>query len=268
MDSWNWFLSTPPSRVATAGCRSGLWLRPVSIHATLAGGDLGPFLLRCFFQRFLSTPPSRVATRPGSRGTRRWDCFYPRHPRGWRHCGLPQYGRTGRVSIHATLAGGDSARVVTSFWFILFLSTPPSRVATPGGSSHHGPPGSVSIHATLAGGDAICSARSTASSRFLSTPPSRVATISGTARGTKTFVSIHATLAGGDSGSGFHFDGEVYVSIHATLAGGDELMTSGSASISTGFYPRHPRGWRRRRRGISPHCPGFYPRHPRGWRLL
>ena len=57
----------------------------VSIHATLAGGDYGNeqiYLLRC---RFLSTPPSRVATVVAVVG-----------------------GAVGvEVSIHATLAGGD-----------------------------------------------------------------------------------------------------------------------------------------------------------------
>ena len=34
------------------------------------------------------------------------------------------------ISIHALLAESDSARVVTSFWFILFLSTLSLRRAT------------------------------------------------------------------------------------------------------------------------------------------
>ena len=35
------------------------------------------------------------------------DRFYPRHPRGWRHCGVVSNQPLRRVSIHATLAGGD-----------------------------------------------------------------------------------------------------------------------------------------------------------------
>ena len=56
------FLSTPPSRVAThyrdyRGCES-----QVSIHATLAGGDLIDDGRLLESPVFLSTPPSRVAT--------------------------------------------------------------------------------------------------------------------------------------------------------------------------------------------------------------
>ena len=78
----------------------------VSIHATLAGGDIVVQGFRDYLQLFLSTPPSRVAT----------------------------------------------FLVLSSVMGVVFLSTPPSRVATrerrkPNGDSN------VSIHATLAGGD-------------------------------------------------------------------------------------------------------------------
>ena len=79
-----WFLSTPPSRVAT--CKQVVWHNnhPVSIHATLAGGDP-----RC---------PAGGAAIAG---------FYPRHPRGWRPYDLGDAVLLVSVSIHATLAGGD-----------------------------------------------------------------------------------------------------------------------------------------------------------------
>ena len=79
----------------------------VSIHATLAGGDLVPSVMQCRQIVFLSTPPSRVAT--------------------------------------------SNSRMVVCFLF-LFLSTPPSRVAT-----------LSALEAAIKRG-------------FLSTPPSRVAT--------------------------------------------------------------------------------------------
>ena len=78
------FLSTPPSRVATRHTAVSRKKGEVSIHATLAGGDAR----RCDIQQgadgFLSTPPSRVATECvcGRNGTHQ--SFYPRHPRGWR----------------------------------------------------------------------------------------------------------------------------------------------------------------------------------------
>ena len=101
----------------------------VSIHATLAGGDLlyavDKLRLLMFLstppsrvahyaaaeppkeRAFLSTPPSRVATSGRAAYRRPEHCFYPRHPRGWRQ----------RPVRHL---GGNK----------MFLSTPPSRVAT------------------------------------------------------------------------------------------------------------------------------------------
>ena len=79
------FLSTPPSRVAT----------------DQFGGE-------CHYNKwFLSTPPSRVATATSGAVPLFVCCFYPRHPRGWRPLIHGAVGAGGRVSIHATLAGGD-----------------------------------------------------------------------------------------------------------------------------------------------------------------
>ena len=125
---------------------------------------------------FLSTPPSRVATLCRRCCYPTAGCFYPRHPRGWRRASALCVRHRLDVSIHATLAGGDAYRGAGQappdscfyprhprgwrrinkrygFRSEMFLSTPPSRVAT-------APPiGSPSKHHA-----------------FLSTPPSRVAT--------------------------------------------------------------------------------------------
>ena len=147
------FLSTPPSRVATLGVGELNVSVYVSIHATLAGGDLVPRTRPRRASLFLSTPPSRVATRclgvgscalwrfyprhpRGWRQARNWkarqnfSCFYPRHPRGWRPPNQQRDQRDGRVSIHATLAGGDRLTSSEISAMEEFLSTPPSRVAT------------------------------------------------------------------------------------------------------------------------------------------
>ena len=170
----------------------------VSIHATLAGGDWFTF-------------PLIEATT---------ECFYPRHPRGWRHRQSTAW--TGGTMFLST----PPSRVATTrtYWRAgsqaVFLSTPPSRVATyryktlfhtyhrlyprhPRGWRHLdiycGYFGSgVSIHATLAGGDPNIPHPLRGTKKFLSTPPSRVATICWTMRGRRQRVSIHATLAGGD----------------------------------------------------------------------
>ena len=78
------FLSTPPSRVATSYIVGNRHAKVVSIHATLAGGDVSPF------------PVSGLIL-----------CFYPRHPRGWRRVYPWHRYQRRAVSIHATLAGGD-----------------------------------------------------------------------------------------------------------------------------------------------------------------
>ena len=148
----------------------------VSIHATLAGGDISPIHI---------APTSVVsihATLAGGDCTRccsgGWSSrrFYPRHPRGWRRLrhGVADLGKV--VSIHATLAGGDRCCIITT------TQTSVSIHATLAGGDGFTPasnlwPNYVSIHATLAGGD----------------PASP-----GTSMCCRC-VSIHATLAGGDA---------------------------------------------------------------------
>ena len=102
------FLSTPPSRVATP-CRPAGWSPLSCFYPRHPRGWRQPFLPAPRpTMMFLSTPPSRVATHGCARCRPCRCCFYPRHPRGWR---LRLY-RNGQnficVSIHATLAGGDS----------------------------------------------------------------------------------------------------------------------------------------------------------------
>ena len=352
------FLSTPPSRVATQAGLTLQQLEHVSIHATLAGGDAGVTMYATRQKMFLSTPPSRVATHQtlyGGRflpvsihatlaggdtsteskrkyndvsihatlaggdfnavalfGVKVGASFYPRHPRGWRLDDCCSVYKTGCVSIHATLAGGDLVSAHIQEPTTSFLSTPPSRVATsylsqsrllalrfyprhPRGWRPSVMAGNVyrhfvSIHATLAGGDPTSYSPAILGILFLSTPPSRVATV------VAYFFAPHvmflstppsrvatAAVSGGKRQS-------THVSIHATLAGGDFMVGKPPAN-SLCFYPRHPRGWRQPQNrahwaghyvsihatlaGGDPfshclyytiHC--FYPRHPRGWRRL
>ena len=217
--------------------------RDVSIHATLAGGDIdlaGILAQGCVF---LSTPPSRVATEKRSTRTTRKSSFYPRHPRGWRLLSVWADAQRVVVSIHATLAGGDSTISRLAARHFSFLSTPPSRVAT-GHSLHHIQPAFVSIHATLAGGDVGVCLLFPPVLAFLSTPPSRVATrvahnllflLSAFLSTPPSRVATQAVTA---SSSVLH-----NVSIHATLAGGD-LQGIAEGHQKKCFYPRHPRGWR------------------------
>ena len=214
------FLSTPPSRVATSpvfadfGLRADFYprhprgwrlarlglsytVKGISIHATLAGGDVrqvagtaGRHIISIHATLAGGDPLQQGhhhaeqisihATLAGgdAQNDRQGACkadFYPRHPRGWRPCSpqrrqpwtpnfYPRHPRGWRladhaaqynriiISIHATLAGGDCKLASTTTkrnnfyprhprgWrrflqslhghVILFLSTPPSRVAT------------------------------------------------------------------------------------------------------------------------------------------
>ena len=218
------FLSTPPSRVATPWlphCRRRPacfyprhprgWRQPpdrpqapplyVSIHATLAGGDLpapAGVLSGCLF---LSTPPSRVATGDDLLYMFPIYGFYPRHPRGWRLLVLVLHSHQQVVSIHATLAGGDIPQSPPPAPYGRFYPRHP-RGWRRGALLWKHTRGGVSIHATLAGGDST----------------ERPVAV-------QQQVSIHATLAGGDDGSPVTRCTPL-VSIHATLAGGDRLPTT------------------------------------------
>ena len=155
--------------------------------------------------------------------SQRWNeikCFYPRHPRGWRRLVYIYINVSVSVSIHATLAGGDAGVKGISLGSLLFLSTPPSRVAT---------------YDMLE--------KPVESKQFLSTPPSRVATVVNLWQLLHTHCFYPRHPRGWRlffSRSGFH---RGIVSIHATLAGGDSAEIPLNGSISS-FYPRHPRGWR------------------------
>ncbi len=163
-----------------------------------------------------------MATSRWTRSATSRACFNPRHPRGWRLSIRVQADRDGE-----------------------FQSTPPARVATPAADFVFRDAG-VSIHATRAGGDTTKTNQTAHVEcfnprhprgwrlarlrwnqfvpRFQSTPPARVATL----RGQPAWEFIQ-------------------VSIHATRAGGDQGRRVWRSSVCR-FNPRHPRGWRPRRR--------------------
>ena len=161
------------------GWRPGVWppvveVCDVSIHATLAGGDTEWRGGAESETRFLSTPPSRVATGRRRRPGPRENCFYPRHPRGWRR---------------GSLAKKTPPK--------LFLSTPPSRVATAN------------------------SPVQTGKYKFLSTPPSRVATFTASLKSSVLLSFYPRHPRGWRRNAPCSDEIFVPVSIHATLAGGD-----------------------------------------------
>ena len=124
---------------------------------------------------FQSTPPSREAT-----------------------CGRRFPSPPSRISIHASLAGGDGG--------------PTRRRAPPPHFNPRLPRGRrrksfrfcgslylISIHASLAGGDLTDWLSLRTPTLFQSTPPSREATtLNQGVQGSSPSISIHASLAGGD----------------------------------------------------------------------
>ena len=147
------FLSTPPSRVATVqyiivslsdcsfyprhprgwrlSCRNEQRRhRSVSIHATLAGGDLKDRVRAMAWSTFLSTPPSRVATQHTISASRQLHRFYPRHPRGWRLLQAKSILPFNKRFYPRHPRGWRRDFDFHSCALLLFLSTPPSRVAT------------------------------------------------------------------------------------------------------------------------------------------
>ena len=126
----------------------------ISIHTTLAGGDLGFSTAIELDNQFQSTPPSRVATLLLQPPVAAIPISIHTTLAGGDMSDAPTLLMCNTISIHTTLAGGD-------FFFLLFYLFPSV----------------ISIHTTLAGGD-----------------------VSGSPIALRSAISIHTTLAGGDNG--------------------------------------------------------------------
>ena len=116
------------------GATVGDQVRPqselISIHAPLAGCDIDDLIPYANNAKFQSTHPSRGATRaiwiPHS-----WRKYFnPRAPCGARQRQHDALLRQPLISIHAPLAGRDSASMTHFFASPLFQSTRPVRGAT------------------------------------------------------------------------------------------------------------------------------------------
>ena len=123
----------------------------------------------------------------------------------------------------------------------------------------------ISIHALREEGDAPSLWSRSTTRRFLSTPSARRATNDQLGHIQMLAISIHALREEGDP---VHTcsSAPCWISIHALREEGDP--TGGSGGSSSGdFYPRPPRGGRRKgRSGADQTLQHFYPRPPRGGR--
>ena len=235
------FLSTPSARRATAFNVIKGAKEIISIHALREEGD------RSAIQSLRKSMISIHALR--EEGDQSTSCdkhsksnFYPRPPRGGRHCAI------------AVLAQG-----------IQFLSTPSARRATitrmPNSSG-----GLISIHALREEGDDTIADLLLMFGKFLSTPSARRATCAAEAMQAPEMISIHALREEGDIENMQRSDLTVYISIHALREEGDRLhdwaentgqIISIHALREEGDVLR--RVWRVR-------LADFYPRPPRGGR--
>ena len=146
----------------------------------------------------------------------------------------------------------------------MFLSTPPSRVAT--FSSHKQQELSiVSIHATLAGGDSFRTLPTYTKARFYPRHPRgwrRAA--GGQAVSAQCFYPRHPRGWRPLANYMLKYP-KRFLSTPPSRVATARLWQMNAPTLC--FYPRHPRGWRRPTgSGAQALYRRFYPRHPRGWR--
>ena len=144
------------------------------------------------------------------------------------------------ISIHALREEGDRVRARFARACVYFYPRPPR------------------------GGRRQTSANKLYSTKFLSTPSARRATLILHGADVVQAISIHALREEGDSAR-LHRGLLLYISIHALREEGDSCQRC-LRRRGCNFYPRPPRGGRRRRCRRSPIGQYFYPRPPRGGR--
>ena len=220
------FLSTPSARRATFSGRAPATYRT----------------------RFLSTPSARRATERRRRSLLEPDHFYPRPPRGGRHSLFRMHYRKVPISIHALREEGDGVPNIDIPSGKKFLSTPSARRATylrgpvlgscmhfyprpPRGGRPHDAfclvkPSNISIHALREEGDFEILAVSL-----------------------HLVISIHALREEGDGRLLLHQRcSPIFLSTPSARRATAQPSKSGNPQGY--FYPRPPRGGRRRRAAV------------------
>ena len=180
---------------------------------------------------------------------------------------------------------GSQAREVVAE---AFLSTPSARRATPklvlcGGAEGYfypRPPRGgrqsaaielpdgfeISIHALREEGDPPSSSTSCIWTLFLSTPSARRATQAAWRISDRCKISIHALREEGDGGQSHRHQQREHRFLSTPSARRATTKRPCSSAWPWYFYPRPPRGGRRRTSSSAWATPYFYPRPPRGGR--
>ena len=151
-DVFAYFNPRTPCGVRLADTYSLLPVFEISIHAPLAGCDFRSRRGWWSRRRFQSTHPLRGATVAGCSLSLVFCYFNPRTPCGVRPEEAEKLNLPTWISIHAPLAGCDTARKRSHSTPSAFQSTHPLRGATSTFRACRTSP-SISIHAPLAGCD-------------------------------------------------------------------------------------------------------------------
>ena len=261
------FLSTPSARRATHVRAGIVVMLHISIHALREEGDLSRMAQNLQQIKFLSTPSARRATIRDS--GRIYNIKISIH--ALREEGDSRSGTAKRIhfiiSIHALREEGDEEPVEVPDISKIFLSTPSARRAT-NRKAPEIPNRKISIHALREEGDPPLAHRAQATAAFLSTPSARRATLGARPKITSQDISIHALREEGDRAVSWPASLMlVFLSTpsarRATCAMSrgqtwGAFLSTPSARRATGptlhrarssryFYPRPPRGGRRRR---------------------
>ena len=250
-----------PPRGGRHGGLSGIFQVGISIHALREEGDLVALRPDPLDGRFLSTPSARRAT------SARFGCSVgkqflstPSARRATFRDGRPDLLRC--ISIHALREEGDKGSLTKAFSGWYFYPRPPRG----------GRPATKSRPATTRyfyprpprGGRHIRHWCCRFWERFLSTPSARRATCRPAWRASNRTISIHALREEGDTAS--IPSRPRTMNFYPRPPRGGRRKGSGGAVRRRYFYPRPPRGGRRGS-GISAPTPdNFYPRPPRGGR--
>ena len=204
------------------GATVGDQVRPqselISIHAPLAGCDIDDLIPYANNAKFQSTHPSRGATRaiwiPHS-----WRKYFnPRAPCGARQRQHDALLRQPLISIHAPLAGRDSASMTHFFASPLFQSTRPVRGAT----GHQAIKGAVTGFQSTrpVRGATLTEDDWRAFAEFQSTRPVRGATRTTCLRKLRSLFQSTRPVRGATSRS-YRIGWSAQISIHAPRAGRD-----------------------------------------------
>ena len=192
---------------------------------------------------FLSTLPARGATTCRAYHLNPFTISIHAPREGSDRRGQAEGDRPKVISIHAPREGSDLELLIPFDRVLEFLSTLPARGATGGVLKRH-----------------------RKEAQFLSTLPARGATRTPNKAQEDNTIFLSTLPARGATSQGVKEPAELEISIHAPREGSDAISFPVPLP-GTDFYPRSPRGERRRGTG-QPGCRRryFYPRSPRGER--